>query len=105
MITRRGDIIGSVRAFDSSDADQLIAAGRVARFVGVEALDVERLQALVDDVGELDREIVARLQVVAFEQVKRAGLAALICFEFRDVDMRDLSADGRRLLKTPRESR
>ena len=40
-------------------ADQLIAARRIARFVGVETLDVERLQPFVDDVRELDREIVA----------------------------------------------
>ena len=79
-ITRRGAIIGSVRAVDSSDADQLIAARRVRRFVGVEALDVERLQAFVDDVRKLDGEVVARLQIVALEQVERPGLAALDLF-------------------------
>ena len=50
------------------------AGGR--RFVGVEALDVEGLEALVHEAGELQREIVARLQVVAFQEVERTGLPA-----------------------------
>ncbi len=40
-------------------------------------LDIEGLQALVDDGQEFLGEIVARLQVSALDQVQGAGLAGL----------------------------
>jgi len=55
--------------------DHLVSSPGRRRLVGVEALDVEGLQPVLHHRGELDREVVARLQVVAFEQVERTGAA------------------------------
>ena len=57
--------------------DQLVTTGGIRGFVGVETLDVKRLQALVDDVRKFDCEIVTRLLIVALEKVQRTGLTAL----------------------------
>ena len=78
-MTRRGDIIGSVRAVDRMSP---ISASRPAALLasfGVQALDVEGVQPFVDERGKLERQVVARLQVVALEQVNGPVLPDWIC--------------------------
>ena len=77
MTTRRGAIIGSVRAaaIERRDAVGQPVAGR--HVAGVNALDVEGAQPFVDELGELRGERRLLDVVFALQEVDRIGRAGL----------------------------
>ena len=66
MTTRRGAIIGRVRAASRIDAERRLAA--------VEPVDVERTQALVDGLLELPAQLDLLILVVSEDQIDRVEL-------------------------------
>ena len=75
MTTRLGDIIGSVRTAATSDDDAIEQRVAARPPSGVHALDVERLQALVDQFGKLRRQRRLLDVVLALEQIHGIRLA------------------------------